>query len=415
MENLYSVRIIRREDQAAEGEYIKQFWMFCGVYVREFILEYADEMRDDQEVDCNIYLTEENNNEIEMFENLLAKKQIYLNLKDENDLSGVKKRKEFGKLIKETLLCEIANPKDDIYTVYNAFKKNDMAYTNYLSHLYLNQLDLENNTNQSKKEKFKTSYKKCLDELYKSGEEFSGSVYKKFAYLNCCRKINRICKANREVIDFDVEAIVREAHKLNEIDKQFSMGNVLAGLAGLTEYETERDAERYLYNAVNQERGKKHSAFIYYCLGHYYEQDRHDWRMGWEQYQKMRNVVFPCNYRFYFKYACKEFKERNYENAYKTFSKIYNSLKIREEKGWIQLLELEYYYKCAKVLSSIPNKQEIVGIEIECVEKYQPDEILENCIKRNKVVDKFTGDRKSVQKYYKYKMEGHGIDNILGR
>ena len=128
MENLYSVRIIRREDQAAEGEYIKQFWMFCGVYVREFILEYADEMRDDQEVDCNIYLTEENNNEIEMFENLLAKKQIYLNLKDENDLSGVKKRKEFGKLIKETLLCEIANPKDDIHTVYNAFKKNDMAY-----------------------------------------------------------------------------------------------------------------------------------------------------------------------------------------------------------------------------------------------------------------------------------------------
>lgn len=33
--------------------------MFCGVYVREFILEYAEEMRDTQEVDCIIFLTEE--------------------------------------------------------------------------------------------------------------------------------------------------------------------------------------------------------------------------------------------------------------------------------------------------------------------------------------------------------------------
>ena len=28
MENLYSVRIIRRENQVVQGVYIKEFWMF---------------------------------------------------------------------------------------------------------------------------------------------------------------------------------------------------------------------------------------------------------------------------------------------------------------------------------------------------------------------------------------------------
>jgi hypothetical protein len=39
MENLYSVRIIRRENQVVSGVYIKEFWMFCGVYVNEFIMK----------------------------------------------------------------------------------------------------------------------------------------------------------------------------------------------------------------------------------------------------------------------------------------------------------------------------------------------------------------------------------------
>ena len=427
MKNLYSARIIRREDQAVGSEYIKQFCMFCGIYVREFILEYAEDMKDEQEVDCNIFLIEKGQKDYELFKYLPAKKEIYICISDQCDLSSETKRAIFGDKLKELLLSGIAESDDDIYEIYDVFVEHDMAYTNYISHLYLYQFDLENlegiNANKrakkSQKQKYIEKYESCLKDLYKSGENFAGSVYKKFAYLNCGRKINRINRANKQLEFFNVEAIVREAHNLNIEEKQFSMGSVLAGLTGLTEYETERDAELYLHSAISQERGQKHSAFIYYCLGHYYESDRHDWAMGWEEYQKMGSVVTPYNYRYNFKCGCKEFREGHYERAWEIFENIYKTMKTRAQREWIQPLEMEYYYKCAKILNEIPSNQNVDGDFMHKIERpteYQVYDILENCIKRSKFVEGFIGkqNRNQIQKYYIYKMEGHSIANILG-
>ena len=130
MKNLYSVRIIRREDQVVGSEYIKQFWMFCGVYVREFILEYAEDMNDDQEVDCNIFLIEKGQKDYELFKCLPAKKEIYICISDQCDLSSETKRATFGDKLKELLLSEVAESDDDIYEIYDVFVKYDMAYTN---------------------------------------------------------------------------------------------------------------------------------------------------------------------------------------------------------------------------------------------------------------------------------------------
>lgn len=58
MENLYSVRIIRRENQVVSGVYIKEFWMFCGVYVNKFIIEQDKVSGDKDKVTCNIILQE---------------------------------------------------------------------------------------------------------------------------------------------------------------------------------------------------------------------------------------------------------------------------------------------------------------------------------------------------------------------
>ena len=55
MEKLYSVRIIRKENQVVQGVYIKEFWMLCGVYVNEFIIEYDNTSIDNDMVDCNIF------------------------------------------------------------------------------------------------------------------------------------------------------------------------------------------------------------------------------------------------------------------------------------------------------------------------------------------------------------------------
>ena len=427
MENLYSVRIIRREDQAVASEYIKQFWMFCGVYVREFIMEYAEEIKDDQKVDCNIFLTEDIK-EQNLLKHLQAKKEIYINLDGQCDLSSKKKRENFGKELENLLLGKLVELEDDIYEVYDAFVKYDIAYINYISHLYLYQFDIvdieKGNINEiqknNQKEKYIKVYKKCLENLYKSGEEFTGGIYKKFAYLNCGRKVNRISKANKQPVFFDVSSMMWEAHKLSMKDNLFSMGDVLAGLIGLTEYGTDREAESYLYSAIRSEKGQKHSAFIYYCLGHYYEMERHEWAMGWQQYKKMVNIVDSCNYRFNFKCGCKEFREGNYENAWNIFTNIYNSMKIREQRGWIQPLEMEYYYKCAKVLNQIPISQKFFDVftsEIEIPSDYQTYDILENCMKKSKFVDDFIGThyKNQIQKYYRNKMESHTINRILGQ
>lgn len=59
MEKLYSVRVIRKENQAVQGVYIEEFWKFCGVYTSEFIIEYAGTIQDTDLVDCNIILDED--------------------------------------------------------------------------------------------------------------------------------------------------------------------------------------------------------------------------------------------------------------------------------------------------------------------------------------------------------------------
>ena len=55
---IYSLRIIRKGNQVVPAEYIKQFCMFCGVYVQDFSLDTCN-AKDEQEVDCNIWMIED--------------------------------------------------------------------------------------------------------------------------------------------------------------------------------------------------------------------------------------------------------------------------------------------------------------------------------------------------------------------
>ena len=94
-------------------------------------------------------------------------------------------------------------------------------------------------------------------------------------------------------------------------------------------------------------------------------------------------------------------------------------MKIRAQREWIQPLEIEYYYKCARILSEIPDNMDNFNIfvnEIERPTEYQVYDILENCMKKSKFVEGFIGKRNmnQIQEYYKNKMEGHSINNILG-
>ncbi len=403
---IYSIRIIRNQNQAIEGEYIKQFLIFCGVYVREFILEYEKESSDIQEVDCNIFLAETAATEDQMATNkFCAKQEIEINVRyNDCNGSGIEKRRNYGQQIKQQLLKIFPDMQNDMMKVYDAFVNNDMAYINYICHLYLYQFDLsDNRLKKNKKEQIIDKYMQCLKEIFKPGEKFEGSVYKKFAYLNCGRKINKICRANRQLPYVNVKTIMEEAKLLSKEDIRFSMGNVLAGLSGITDYEQRPEAEKCLYQALTQEKIQKHSTFILYRLGHYYEADRHDWPIGWELYRKI-GTISPNDYRYIFKYGYKKIHEERYEEVKDIFTKIYNEMKKRAETNWISPLEMEYYYKCAKILSVLSEmrKQLSITVPVEL-----PEFILYK-LNDNNFLNTFLSneEREEVKNFFRLKMDG---------
>lgn len=403
MPKIYSVRIIRNQNQAIEGEYIKQFWMFCGVYVREFILEYENETSDIQEVDCNIFLAGTDaigsQRTINKFR---AKKDIKVNVRYDDCVgSGMEKRKKFGKQIKQQLLGKFNDMQSDILKVYDVFVNNDMAYINYICHLYLYQFDLDDKRfEKNKKEQIMENYIQCLNDMFKPGEKFEGSVYKKFAYLNCGRKINKICQANRQMLCLNVEAIMREAKLLNKKDAKFSMGNALAGLSGIIDSEQELEAERCLYQAIKHENLQKHSTFLLYKLGRHFEVNNHDWTRGWELYKKI-GTISPNDYHYIFKCGVKKFREEKDEESINIFMQIHNEMEKRSKNGWISLLEMEYYYKCTKILNSMKE-----GLMI-----YVPIEKTESVLNKlndNNFLNAFLSneEREEVKNFFILKMNG---------
>lgn len=402
MESLHSVRIIRREDQAVSAAYIKEFWMLCGVYVREYIAEYAEDMIDDQKVSCNIVLT----NAVDC-ENLKADRTIRIALMRRENLSGRKNRLIFGNRIRASLLAGVRDAAD-LGKVYNAFVNCDYAFLNYTTHLFVTQFSSDIKSQRI------NEFIELMNQIYPDGGRFSGSCYKKFAYLNIGRKINRIAREGSLRLYMNTERLVEEAHRLND-DGTFSMGDVLAGLAGVAERETERDARIYLHKAQLAEQWQKHEAFLCYALGHYYEVDKKDFHRAWIMYDEMRNAAFKNNYRLDFKIACKLYYEAKYKEACDKFYQIYRYLENKAERGWIQPLELEYFYKCARILTEMPREYRNFIGEIEYSLIKSPDMIINEFFMESKFNNDFFDEKElaELREYFKSAMEGHKFRQIV--
>lgn len=413
MENLYSVRIIRRENQVVQGVYIKEFWMFCGVYVNEFVTEY-DNIEEDQDiVDFNIILDKN----IKYLENLKSRYKIDITqseIKEELDLSSKDKRIEYGrKLEKDLLQLPLIlgwNKKweQDFSNLYNAFVDSDFAYNNYITHMFLNQFDKQMKLIQLE------ILNNCLIRIPVDNEETIGLIQCKFAYFNCARKINRISNLMKIKRVFDDEKLMEVAHKMSIDDKKFTMGDVLAGLIGLGKEELNLFGEMYMHRALDKEKYNKYSAFIYYALAHYYEVDQHDNSNAWNLYQNMQKIA-PQSYRMLFKYATQAFHERKYEESWKIFFKIYNMMRNRVNKQWVQPLELEYYYKCARILSKIPKDISVI-IGITPIMEEDIQRILREDFRKSRFMNNFIFND-NIQElyvwYFRNKMESHKMSGII--
>lgn len=410
MENLYSVRIIRSENQVVPGVYIKEFWMLCGIYVDEAIMEREDISEDRSEVDINIILNRNklHHNQFKARHNIVIEKES-----DIKDLSSRDKRLSFGKKIEKYLLKipDIlgweANWKSDFEIVYKAFVESDFAYHNYLTHLFLDQFDMDMKLTQLE------ILDNCADKIYSRKAKVEGLLYRRFAYFNCARKINRVCDSLETKRVFNDEKVMEAAHQLSIEDEQFTMGNVLAGLIGLSRRELWLSGELYMQKAVVQEKGI-YNAFVYYALAHYYEIDKKDKIAAWRIYERMRDVD-SHNYCMLFKFAAHEFYKKNYRKFCKNFFQIYSMIEEWIGKGWIQPLELEYCYKCAKILNKIPaNKSIALGIQPisnEDIERIENDYFGESNFMNNFI---FNDCIKEVHKrYFRKKMMNHKLSDII--
>ena len=405
MEKLYSVRVIRKENQAVQGVYIEEFWKFCGVYTSEFITEYAGTIQDTDLVDCNIILDED----AVYLNRLKAKHSVtFSNLKKHSDLSSRDKRKRIGRKIERELLLKIAELFEwnkeciqDFKKICRAFVELDFAYNNYLAHLFLNQFSKDMKLMQIE------IFSDCMDMIYTEGAKLKGSPYRKFAYLNCMRKINRICLSEGTRRFFDDELIMKVAHQLSVEDEAFSMGNVLAGLVGLSRRKFWNQGQLYMQEVLDKEGDNKYSAFVYYALAHFIEVEEQDEQEAWKLYHHMGKIA-PQNYRMLFKRATELFHKKNPDWC-NEFFQVYKFMKEKEAGGWIQPLELEYYYKCAKILNRIPTDIS-EGIGIKHIEEKDIEEIRKAKFRNSNFMENFIfdNDLKAIyEKYFRTKMKGH--------
>ena len=316
-------------------------------------------------------------------------------------------RKRLGWKIERELLSKIAELFEwdkeyiqDFKKICRAFVGSDFAYNNYLTHLFLDQFSDDKKLMQI------DILNGCMDMIYTEGAKLKGSPYRKFAYLNCARKINRICLSKETRRIFDDELVMKVAHQLSVEDEAFSMGNVLAGLVGLSRRKFWNQGQLYMQEALDKEGDNKYSAFVYYALAHFLEVEEKDEQEAWKLYHHMGEIA-PQSYRMLFKRATELFHQKKSPDWCNEFFQIYKLMKEKEAKGWIQPLELEYYYKCAKILNRIPTDiSEGIGIkhiEEKDIEEIKSDKFINSNFMKNFIFD--NNLRAIYIKYFQAKME----------
>jgi len=388
MEKIYSVRIIRRNDQVIQGIYLKEFWKLCGVYVREEVVD-GDEWQKDnlaQKVDCNIFCREAAH-EFQDSENEFAFDVDCF--RNNSELTNKEKCQQLDEKLR-ILLKQIGEKlawDEDLKQQFNKISKvfidNDFAYNEYMGHLFVPQMG-------EKRKKLIKVYTKCLNDFLDEGILEEGQ-YLRFAYLNCARKYERACEKDGKIGVFDKRDLMEKAHALMEKDPAFTSADMLAGLIGLSARSLWLDGKVYLINAIQKEMEKKqkYCAFMYYALGHFYEWQEEDLKKAWGEYEKIQEID-TGNYRALYKIAYRKFKKNDRVEAIKQFNEIYEMMKGREKKDWITPIETEYYYKCARFLEYLNADEKPTKVELrrirervfensKCVQNFFEAEDIESC------------------------------------
>lgn len=405
--NIYSVRIIRDSSQTAAGVYIKQFFMFCGIYVREYMDD--DPEGDAQNVDLNVYLTSQRAEslgatlgdiELKLPEGMLyyeAETRIKYSEELAEKISGFDK--EFSAACSQLI---------------HIFTEHDYARLNYQRHCFLHQMSSDEKLDMAQK------YYDCYNDLRKLEASYlkvksASNIYVRFARINCARKVNDVCVARGDLPFFDEEKILDAAEKMLALDQDFSMAYALAGFIGLSyEHLWDRGKEN-MKKALQKEGEKKHSAFIYYALGHSIEIKEGSFENAWNQYKQILSVS-PDYYRGIFKTGCKLLRDKKEKEAYDEFARVRNMMIDREkkEKGGIQPLEIEYKYKCERILMESESIREYAK-ELQSELKAEVEKDLNRLLMESEFSKQYwtEAERERFAVYFSTKLKEHSLDNIV--
>lgn len=408
--NFYSVRIIRKEEQVALAVYLKEFFVFCGIYVREYIPDVQEQ--DEQTVDLNLFLFEMKGTEKkpEAFLEYLLEHQGGSPAIESGRKEINKKLEKMSEIVDDSMERE-GRLEEVLKCLLNIFHEYDYAHLNYTKHCFLNQLDADEKLNMAQ------TYYKCYvtlkNKIRDLDAEWEEIGYLKFARFNCARKVDDVCLARGDLPYFEEEKIMKSAAEISDLMPGFSMGYVLAGQIGLNYDYLWRDGKVYLERAMKMEKENRHGAFIYYILGHSLEIEMRDFEAAWEQYQKIL-VRFPEYHRGIFKHGCRMIRNQRGLEAYELFYQVWEMMKRRERSGIIQPQEIEYKYKCERILaeSSMVNKycketREYLHKEAQrdLTETLAGSRFLEEfCIKK---------DYENYKKYLEEKLRSHHLNSIV--
>lgn len=337
----YSVMMIRDADQLIPARYICQFFKLCGIYVYDYAMPQQTEgsgLPDCFGFDCVILMTRQNNAK-EALKTYSNQSIVEFPVPADANLSDREKRKEFGKEVKTKVLETVG---DDLADTYDIFVDEDVAYLDFML-------------------RWRVAPDRLDDWLSVCNKlPFDGCIQQRYAYMNCCRKVNKMCTKSRRIAVFDDGKLMDAAVKLCEEDSKFTAAYVLAGLTGLRNPDTETQAEQYLQQVTEREKGVVYADFVYYVLGEYYELDRHDWMFGWMWYQRM--VGCPLQERsgkpvadgmYNIKLANRMIQTGQADEAWKTLAEMKEKLEEKYAFGYISLNEVSVWYQCTMMMEDM--------------------------------------------------------------
>lgn len=342
-EGFYTVRILRKTDQCVISVCLQEFFKFCGIYVWEYILDDIGNQDDDEKASVNLFLAD-----CDKFDNQYPKAamEYLMDIKRMKSYKGFKqgfkkKVKDFFiQLVDDNILIE--SYKESFSDLAEIFMKHDYAKFNYIKHCMAVQMS------KDELQKLAQLLYDCYEDLnildQKLKKDNNQSPYVIYAMLNCARKVNDCCEIGGNIPLFNIDVLQKEACAIRNLDEKNSMGDVLRCFFEIRNSSYSDQVHDFINEFGQSQKNKRSSQFLLYAIGHYYEMGRRNTEKGWDYYSNILSKDTQ-NYRALFKKGCREMRDENYENAEKVFRDIIDLMSKKKETGFIQPIELEYWYK----------------------------------------------------------------------